>query len=130
MDANELIISFFEQVYNQKDFDYVMELFAENYYEHTETGARSNQDCQTIIKGACSIFPDLQVEINDLISQDEIVAVRLTFTGTHQGEFFGIPATHKQVRFEAMEFFKMSDDLITESWGSWPIYDILQKLRN
>lgn len=129
MDAEELVISFFERVYNQKDFGYAMEIYADTYYEHRESGARCNQDCYNIIKGASSIFPDLNVEINEILSKNDIVAVRLTFTVTHQGEFFGIPATNKTITFEAMEFFKVLAGKITESWGSWPIYDILEMLK-
>ena len=130
MNAEELVISFFERVYNQKDYEYVMEIYADDYYEHTETGARCNRDAYHILRTTDSIFPDLHVEINEILSRDGIVAVRLTFTGTHQGDFVGIPATHKTITFEAMEFFKVVEGRITESWGSWPLYDMLEKLKN
>lgn len=129
MQAEELVISFFERVYNQKDFAYVFEIYADTYYEHTEKGARCNQDCYNIITGVHSIFPDLHVTMNEILSRDDVVAVRLTITATHQGEFFGIPATGKAITFEAMEFFKIANGKITESWGSWPIYDILEILK-
>ena len=129
MNAKEVVISFFERVYNQKDVEYVMEIYAADYYEHTQTGARCNQDCYNIIKGASSIFPDLNVEIHEILSKDDIVAVRLSFTATHKGEFFGIPATNKTMTFEAMEFFKVVHGSITESWGNWPIYDMLDMLK-
>jgi hypothetical protein len=64
------------------------------------------------------------------LPQDDIVATRLTFAVTHKGEIFGVPTTNKTITFEAMEFFKVIDGLITESWGSWPIHDIIQKLQN
>ena len=128
MTPTDAVISFFERVYNQKDFDYVMDVFASDYHEHTETGARSNEDCREIIKGACVAFPDLHVEVNELVAEDDIVATRLTFAGTHRSEIFGVSATDKTITFEAMEFFRVTDGLIVESWGSWPIFDIIQKL--
>lgn len=130
MTPTELVTSFFERVYNQKNFDYVFEIYADDYYEHTPTGARSSQDCQAIIMDACRAFTDLHVEINDLIAVDDRVATRLTFTVTHSAEIFGVPATGKTIRFEAMEFFKITDALISETWGNWPIYDIIEKLTN
>ncbi len=130
MTPADIVISFFERVYNQKDFEYVMDIYADDYYEHTETGARSKQDCREIMMGACVAFPDLHVEVNELVAQDDIVATRLTFTATHKDEILGVPITNKTIAFEAMEFFKVIDGLITESWGSWPIYDIVQKLQN
>ena len=75
MIPTDIVISFFERVYNQKDFEYVMAIYADDYYEHTETGARSKQDCREIIMGACVAFPDLHVEVNELVAQDDIVAV-------------------------------------------------------
>ena len=129
MTVNELVTNFFERVYNQKEFAYVLEIFSESYHEHTETGARSNRDCQEIIKGACSVFPDLKVEINEVIARGSLAAARVTFTGTHQAEFFGIPATGKTISFEAMEFFRAADGVITESWGSWPIYGMLKDMQ-
>ncbi len=128
MTPTELVTSFFERVYNQKDFDYVFEIYADNYYEHTATGARCKEDCRNIIVGACEAFADLHVAINDLIAVGDRVATRLTFTVTHKAEIFGVPATGKTISFEAMEFFKISDGLISETWGSWPIYDIIQQL--
>lgn len=130
MSPTEIVLSFFERVYNIKDLEYVFEIFADDYYEHTKTGARSKQDAHVIVMEAFAAFPDLHVEVNDLVAQGDVVATRLTFTATHKSEIFGVPATNKIVSFESMEFFRVIDGLITESWGSWPIYDIIQKLQN
>jgi steroid delta-isomerase-like uncharacterized protein len=129
MNPKKMVQSFFERVYNQRDYEYVMTLFSDDYYEHTKNGARSNKDACSIIKNAISVFPDLKVQINNVIAENDIVAVRLTFSITHKGEFFGIQATSKKIVFEAMEFFKVADDKIIESWGSWPIFDILEKMK-
>ena len=95
MTPSELVKCFFERVYNRKDFAYVVDIFAEDYYEHTETGVRGSQDCQNIIEGAYLVFPDLKVEINDVISREDQVAARLTFPGTQRDTFFGVPASGK-----------------------------------
>src|SRR5579862_10032533 len=42
-------------------------------------------------------FPDLHARIDDLVAEGDRVAVRLTFRGTHQGEFLGVPATGRTV---------------------------------
>jgi len=129
VNSKKLVQSFFERVYNQRDYEYVMTLFSDDYYEHTENGARSNKDAHGIIKNAFSIFPDLKVQINNIVAENDIVAVRLTFSCTHKGEFFGVRATNKKIVFEAMEFFKIADGKIIESWGSWPVFDILEIIK-
>jgi predicted ester cyclase len=44
------------------------------------------------------------------------VANRGTFTGTHQGEFMGIPATGKQVTVKFMDMWRVQDGRAVENW--------------
>ena len=41
-------------------------------------------------------FPDIHIEVEDLIAEGDTVVMRATTTGTHQGDFMGIPATGKR----------------------------------
>jgi len=106
----------------------VIEYFASNYFEHRPDGARTNMDAVAIIKGAESIFPDLTVVVEDMVAENDLIAIRLTFNGTHSDTFLGIEKTEKNTTWEAMEFFRIKDGVITESWGSWPLYDMLNLL--
>ena len=63
-----------------------------------------------------SAFPDLQAHVDDLIAADDKVALRLTLSGTHQGEFQGIPATGRTIRYISHEFYCVRDGLIAEEW--------------
>ena len=125
-----LVLSFFDQVYNKKNLDTVLDLFNDDYYEHREDGARSNLDAINIIKGAFSIFPDLRCDVKDIVCEEDDVFARVVFTGTHRGEFLGVQPKDKEITFEAMEQFRIRNGKISESWGSWPLYDIVQKLQS
>jgi steroid delta-isomerase-like uncharacterized protein len=61
-------------------------------------------------------FPDLKAQIDDLVAADDKVALRLTLSGTHQGEFQGIPATGRTIRYVSHEFYRVRDGLIAEEW--------------
>ncbi len=129
MKSNKVIVKeFFEEVYNKRNFEYILDFFSKTYYEHRADGARTNMDAYEITKMACNIFPDLLVKIEDIIEENNLIAIRLTFTGTHKGTYINSVASGKFITFEAMEFFKIDNGLITESWGSWPNYDILELL--
>jgi predicted ester cyclase len=52
-----------------------------------------------------------------VIAEGELVAARVTYTGTHQGEFLGIPATGKQTTINGVDFFRMQDGRQAEHWG-------------
>lgn len=66
-----------------------------------------------LMKGA---FPDLEAQIDDIVATDDKVALRLTLRGTHQGEFQGIPATGRAVRYVSHEFYRVENGLIAEEW--------------
>jgi steroid delta-isomerase-like uncharacterized protein len=66
-----------------------------------------------LIKGA---FPDLTVEIDDIVAEGDRVALRLTIHGTHQGEFLGMPATGRPVSYVSHEFYRVANGLIAEEW--------------
>ena len=123
-----IVIDFFEEVYNKRNFEYILKFFSETYYEHRIDGARTNKDAYEITKMACGIFPDLRVEIEDVVEENNLIAIRLTFSGTHKGLYINTTATNKFITFEAMEFFEIKNKKIMESWGSWPNHDILELL--
>jgi steroid delta-isomerase-like uncharacterized protein len=61
-------------------------------------------------------FPDLQAHIEDIVTAQDKVAVRLRFRGTHRGEFLGIPATGRTIDYVSHEFYRIADRLIAEEW--------------
>ena len=61
-------------------------------------------------------FPDLRIRIDDLVADGDKVALRLTLSGTHQGEFQGIPATGRTVSYVSHEFYRVADGFIAEEW--------------
>jgi steroid delta-isomerase-like uncharacterized protein len=63
-----------------------------------------------------SAFPDLHAEIEDIFGSGDRVAVRLTMSATHRGEYLGIPATGRPVSYVSHEFYRVEDGLIAEEW--------------
>ena len=66
-----------------------------------------------LMKGA---FPDLEAQIDDVVAHGDRVAVRVSFRGTHAGEFQGIPATGRPIDYVSHEFYRVADGLIAEEW--------------
>lgn len=61
-------------------------------------------------------FPDLHAEVEDILAAGDRVAVRLSMRATHRGDFMGIAATGRPVRYVSHEFYRIDDDLIAEEW--------------
>jgi predicted ester cyclase len=70
-----------------------------------------------------SAFPDLQVEIEDLIADGDRVAARLRWRGTFQGTFWGKQPTGKPIEAESIELVRFQGGQAVEHWGlsqGWP----------
>ena len=68
-----------------------------------------------ILRGMRAAFPDLNFTIEEQISGGEKVASRFEWTGTHQGEFLGVPATGRQVRVWGIVIDRFEEGRIKET---------------
>ena len=73
-------------------------------------------------------FPDVNIEIEDLVAQDAKVAVRLVVAGHHNGEFEGMAATGRSLRTTELNFFHILDGRIREGWQVYNQLDVLTQL--
>jgi steroid delta-isomerase-like uncharacterized protein len=73
-------------------------------------------------------FPDLRVEIEDMVAQGNRVAARVMHRGTHRGDFFGIAPTGTPVAYEGTVIFRVAEGRIAERWGTIDLYGLLAQL--
>lgn len=62
-------------------------------------------------------FPDLAMTADDMIAEGDKVFVRATVSGTHRGEFFGVPASGNEITSPIADFFRIREGRIVEHWG-------------
>jgi len=84
------------------------------------------------LKGFATIFskafPDLRVTVEDQIAEGDIVVSRFTMTGTHQGEFAGVPATGKPVKMTGISIHRIAGGQIQEGWLNFDALGMMQQL--
>jgi predicted ester cyclase len=62
-------------------------------------------------------YPDLHVTIEDLVAEGDKVVSRNTVTGTHGGEYMGLPATGRSVTYNEIFIFRFKGGRLAETWG-------------
>jgi len=107
-----------EEVWNDRDFDLVDEIMSPDYAEHERRFA----------PWWLAAFPDTQFTVEEMIAEGDKVVTRLTFRGTHQGEYMDIPATDKQVEAKGVWIHRLADGRIVEG-KQWGFVDWLGLLR-
>lgn len=61
-------------------------------------------------------FPDLHLELQDMVREGDLIACRWAVSGTHEGEYFGFSATGRKMSVEEGSFYRFEDGLLRELW--------------
>jgi steroid delta-isomerase-like uncharacterized protein len=73
-------------------------------------------------------FPDIQWTLEETVSEGDTVAARFTMRGTHDGEFFGIPATGNRISVQAMNFYYLAQDRIVGERAQPDLLGVMQQI--
>jgi steroid delta-isomerase-like uncharacterized protein len=73
-------------------------------------------------------FPDLHVTVEDMVEEGDKVVGRNTVTGTHQGEYLGLPPTGKSVTYNEIIIFRFAGGRIAETWGVVDVFSQMKQL--
>jgi predicted ester cyclase len=73
-------------------------------------------------------FPDLQVVVEDVVASGDLVATRGFFTGTHSGEFLGMPPTGRTFRCSYGDIWRLEDGKGRENWVQMDMLGLMQQL--
>jgi predicted SnoaL-like aldol condensation-catalyzing enzyme len=103
--------SIFDEVINQKNLDLADELYSEEHELHPEVPGvtRGPEGMKRAFAGLHEEFPDIQVEIESMVAEGDMVAVRVTFSGTHA-------PTGERATWPEMVFTRFSEGKAAESW--------------
>ena len=115
---------------NKKNVELIGELMDANYIEHDPIpGVSPGLDGMKQFMGMLfAAFPDFDSTIDLLVAEGDIVAGRMTTTGTHTGDFMGIPATGKRVTFTETHIFRIANGKAVEHWGNQDDMAMMQQL--
>ena len=120
---------FTDEVIKYKKVEVIGELMDANMIEHNPIpGQPTGLDGMKQFMGMFfAAFPDLDSNIDLLVAEGDIVAGRMTTTGTHTGEFMGIPATGKRVSFTEIHIVRIANGKAVEHWGNQDDMGMMQQ---
>ena len=127
---SEVLCTWFERVWNQSDESAIDELYATTAIAH---GLPSHplpgpEGFKPFYRTFRSAFPNLQIEITHCLCEGDLAVVRCRVTGTHTGEFLGVPPTNRSVDFIGMTMARIVDGRVLEGWNSYDFMSMYQQL--
>ncbi|MBE1491496.1 ester cyclase [Plantactinospora soyae] len=98
------------------------------FHAPVPTGATGAQALKQVWPVLLRAYPDLRVTVEDLVEEGDRVVSRNTVTGTHRGEYLGLPPTGRSVVYDEIFLYRFVDGRIAEIWGVVNVFSQLNQL--
>jgi predicted ester cyclase len=131
-EENKAVVRRFNELFGEcwrsGDVDILDEVLAPTFVYHSPGALPDLQGFKQSLRMLSAGLHDLRYTVEDLFSEGDKVADRLTWQATHQGELIGIPPTGNTVRGEEMHISRIAEGKIVERWGQGDNLGLMQQL--
>ncbi|MEF8773204.1 MAG: ester cyclase [Halobacteriales archaeon] len=114
------VVESYVRLWNERDYEVVPDLVAESFVledpaiaEDVGPGSsgetRGRSGLESFMRRVGRGFPDFRFAVNDLVASDDLVMDEVTFSGTHEGPFKGVPPTGRAIEMDMMAMFRVED---------------------
>jgi steroid delta-isomerase-like uncharacterized protein len=127
----DLARRFYGEVVSTGDVDRVTEFCTADFVEHEELPPGTPdgpEGVKAFVRMYREGFPDLKADVEDMVEEGDRLSVRVRYTGTHDGDFMGIPPTHKHIDIEALDIVRIVDGKAAEHWGATDRLGLMQQI--
>lgn len=112
--------------------DVIDEVVAEDFIEHEQSpGLESGREgTRQFFQMMRSAFSEFTMTMEDILADGDRVVVRGKMSGTHQGDFMGIPATGLRIDVPFADFVRFEDGKVVEHWGVTDTGAMMEQLKS
>jgi steroid delta-isomerase-like uncharacterized protein len=131
VDNKAIVRQLYEEAWNKRKFEFIDLLLSPSHALHGPIfpGRSIGPDAykQTMLIFTMG-FPDLQFTIEETIAETEKAVCYWAMSGTHRGEFMGIPATGKKMSVDGITIHHITNGKIMDSYVSIDMWGMMQQL--
>jgi len=117
--ANRTLVQrFYGEIWDRWDKDVAYEILTEDFLFRGSLGAdrRGIDGFLDYVDRVRTALGDYRSDIGEMVEEPDRLAVKMTFSGDHRAEFFGVPATGKRISWSGAAFFGFRDGRISQLW--------------
>jgi len=127
LEKNKAIVRRLFEVYNEKNLDLLDKFLAPDYIDHL-LKLRNLESFKQFYAQFYKGFPDTHSTIEDIIAEGDKVWTHSIVTGTHKGEYRGVPPTGKEITMRCIDIYRIVDGKIGEAWAVYDFLDFYKQL--
>ena len=129
-EENKEIVRRYQEAYNTANYDALDDLVAADVLTPNMISnmPRGLEGAKLVHQKTLLGMPDYHTAIEDLIAEGDKVAARVRITGTHTGDFYGIPPTGRHIDLTGIYIVRIVNGKIVEHWGEENGVTVLRQL--
>jgi steroid delta-isomerase-like uncharacterized protein len=119
------------EAWNKGNSEFFMEMTTPGYSYYSPSANPNPMSREQAVENVNMFrkaFPDIVFRIEDMIAEGDRITTRFSFTGTHQGEFMGIPATGNKVEGGGIIISRIENGKFAEEWEEMDIIGLMMQL--
>ncbi len=134
MPAHDLVINkatvhhYLDEAWNKGNVEIIDDLMAASYVRYTPTAQLDREGQKRRISDFRQALPDLRLDVDHILAEDDLVAFRVIIRGTHLGLLQGVTATGKAITITATDIVRFANGKIVEHWGNMDELGLLRQL--
>ena len=119
----------FYHEWNYGNMEAVYDMLAPDVVDHAASeGEAGREGVRQVLDTIRRAFPDHHYTVEDVVSEGDKFAVRLTASGTHLGDFFGIPPTGRHATWTETRIVRLVDGKVVDHWANTDSLGMLRQL--
>jgi steroid delta-isomerase-like uncharacterized protein len=129
-DQNKALVRrFVDEIFVRGSFEAVDELLADDFVGHTWPSTGDGKaDLKRAIERVSTGLADATFTIEDMIAEDDRVAVRLTASARQIGPFLGMPGSGRTYTIGEIHIFRIRDQRVVEHWHQFDALGMMRQL--
>ncbi|GAB2784635.1 ester cyclase [Rhabdobacter roseus] len=128
----DLVLGYVQAILVERDFSKFSHFTAPDFYidrSAVPEAIKGEEGLHTQMDMLYGAFPDLKLEVVDVVAEGDKVVVRFAAPGTHQDTFAGIPATGRTAIWKGLVMYHVVDGKIKEAWANWDDWGLIEQLK-
>ena len=130
-DNKAIVRRLYEEVWNKRKLEVINEIISPSHalqgpnFSGSSVGPEAyKRQVLLFLTG----YPDLDWTIEDIIAEKDKVVACWSISGTHKGDYMGVPATNKKVSVDGMTIHHIANGKIMDSYSNWDALGMMQQL--
>jgi steroid delta-isomerase-like uncharacterized protein len=124
-----LVRRYYDEVLTGSDRKLLPRLLDPGFVSHVPGGSDVGAEAYAAAVAAThAAFPDLLVTVHDQVAEDDKVVTRWSATGTHTGDFAGVPATGRVITVSGIHIHRIRHGRLIEHWEELNLLGALRQL--